>query len=82
MAFIIGPLTQWVVIPFMTDGAGARAIGEWYGTGPARGMALVFSAAGVIGVLLALLAFNSRQYRELSAAYGAKPDEPAPEPAS
>ena len=26
-AFLIGPLTQFVVIPFMTDGAGADAIG-------------------------------------------------------
>jgi DHA3 family multidrug efflux protein-like MFS transporter len=68
-AFLIGPLTQFVVIPFMTDGAGAAAIGDWYGTGPARGMALVFSVTGVLGVLTALLAINSRQYRILSAAY-------------
>ena len=74
-AFIIGPLTQFVVIPFMTDGAGARAIGAWYGTGPERGMALVFSVAGVLGVLMAIFALNSRQYRQLSAAY-TEPSEP------
>jgi DHA3 family multidrug efflux protein-like MFS transporter len=34
-AFLIGPLTQFVVIPYMTDGAGAQAIGSWFGTGPA-----------------------------------------------
>ena len=70
-AFLIGPLTQFVVIPFMTDGAGAAAIGEWYGTGPDRGMALVFSATGLLGVMAAVAAYNSRQYRQLSAAYAA-----------
>lgn len=68
-AFLIGPLTQFVVIPFMTDGAGADAIGDWFGRGPARGMALVFTVAGVIGLIATVVAFNSPQYRRLSAAY-------------
>ena len=68
-AFLIGPLTQFVAIPFMTSGAGAEAIGSWYGTGPERGMALVFSATGVLGVAMTLIAFGSRQYRQLSAVY-------------
>lgn len=76
-AFLIGPLTQFIVIPFMTDGAGAMTIGSWFGTGPARGIALVFTVAGVIGVLVTILALNSRQYRDLSAAYAKAPD---PEP--
>src|SRR3546814_1408005 len=42
-AFLIGPLTQFLAIPFMTTGAGAQAIGEWYGTGQEGGMDLVFS---------------------------------------
>ncbi|ODT72934.1 MAG: multidrug transporter [Pelagibacterium sp. SCN 63-23] len=70
-AFLIGPLTQFVVIPFMTDGAGAETIGWWFGTGPARGIALVFTIAGMIGVIVTILAFNSRYYRQLSAAYAA-----------
>ncbi len=45
-AFLIGPITQLVFIPFMTDGAGADAIGGWFGTGPDRGMALVFVLTG------------------------------------
>lgn len=69
MAFIVGPLTEFVVIPFMTTGGGARAIGSWYGTGPERGMAIMFTLAGVVGVVTALLALNSRSYRDLSAAY-------------
>lgn len=68
-AFLIGPYTQFVVIPFMTDGAGADAIGSWFGTGPARGMALVFTVAGVIGLIVTIIAFNSPQYRRLSAFY-------------
>lgn len=70
-AFLIGPLTQFVVIPFMTDGAGAAAIGDWFGRGPDRGIALVFTAAGVVGVLATIAAFNSRPYRQLKAAYAA-----------
>ncbi|MCC7268220.1 MAG: MFS transporter [Caulobacteraceae bacterium] len=68
-AFLIGPLTQFVVIPLMTDGAGAALIGGWFGTGDARGIALVFTVAGLAGFVVTVLAFNSRYYRQLSAAY-------------
>ena len=77
-AFLIGPLTQFVVIPFMTDGAGADAIGSWFGTGPARGIALVFTIAGLIGVAVTIAAMNSPQYRALSKAYANSPDDDAP----
>lgn len=70
-AFLIGPLTQFVFIPLMTTGAGARAIGGWYGTGPERGMAIVFTIAGLLGVAMTLAAFRSRPYRQLSAANAA-----------
>ena len=68
-AFLIGPLTQFFVIPFMTDGAGAEAIGDWFGKGPARGIALVFTLAGMIGVMVTLLALRSKHYRALSRFY-------------
>ena len=74
-AFLIGPFTQFAVIPFMTDGTGAQMIGGWFGTGPDRGMALVFSVAGLIGLLATILAFNSRYYRDLSAAYAKNKDD-------
>ncbi len=73
-AFLIGPFTEFVVIPFMTDGRGAQAIGGWFGTGPARGIALVFTVAGVIGLTVTLLAFRSRAYRDLSARYQESPE--------
>ncbi len=73
-AFLVAPLTQFLVIPFMTSGAGAAAIGDWFGRGPERGIALVFTIAGLIGVAVTVLALNSRQYRQLSAAYAEAPD--------
>jgi len=83
-AFLVAPLTQFVMIPFMTDGAGARWIGPWFGTGPDRGMALVFIATGVIGLVVTGAALFSRPYRQLSDAYRDKiaasgtPDGPRP----
>ncbi len=77
-AFLMGPLTQLFFIPFMTDGLGAELIGDWFGTGPARGIALVFVLTGVLGVLLTVYALNSRFYRQLSTRY-AEADPPAEE---
>lgn len=80
-AFLIGPLTQFIVIPFMTTGSGADAIGDWFGRGPDRGIALVFTLAGVVGVVATVLAFNSKYYRQLVAAYGKGGEDPLPEAA-
>lgn len=67
-AFLIGPLTQFWAIPFMSDGAGADWIGSWFGTGPERGMALIFVATGVLGMVLTAAAWSSPAYRKLCAA--------------
>ena len=75
-AFLIGPITQFAVIPFMTDGWGARTIGPWFGTGPDRGIALVFVIIGIIGLVATLLALGSRYYRDLSAAVAGGRHEP------
>jgi DHA3 family multidrug efflux protein-like MFS transporter len=56
-------------------GAGADAIGDWFGVGPERGIALVFTLAGILGVLVTILAFNSPQYRKLSAVYAKSSDD-------
>jgi MFS transporter, DHA3 family, multidrug efflux protein len=68
-AFLIGPITQLIFIPFMTSGAGARLIGDWFGTGPDRGIALVFVLAGIAGICLTAGALRSRYYRQLSSHY-------------
>jgi DHA3 family multidrug efflux protein-like MFS transporter len=59
----------------MTDGAGADAIGDWYGRGPERGIAIVFSIAGLFGVLATIAAFRSKSYRRISAAYNSETDD-------
>ncbi len=68
-AFMIGPITQYIFIPFMTDGRGAELIGAWYGVGTGRGIALVFSLTGMIGLLVTLFAMRSPAYKLLSDRY-------------
>lgn len=75
-SFLIGPIAQFIFIPFMTTGAGVELIGGWFGTGMGRGIALVFMIAGVIGLCVTLLARRSNAYRILSSMY-AKPAEQA-----
>ena len=74
-AFLIGPIAQWIFIPFMTTGVSVELIGDWFGTGRDRGMALLFIAAGLIGLIVTLIAIQSAAYRLLSAYYQQKPTE-------
>ncbi len=69
-AFLIGPVAQLIFIPFMTTGSGVNLIGWWFGTGTDRGLALLFTVAGLIGLLVTLLAMRSNSYRLLSQHYG------------
>ncbi len=70
MAFAIGPITQLIFIPFMRDGGnGANLIGSWFGTGDGRGIALVFTIAGVIGLIATLIAWRGKYYKLLSNRY-------------
>lgn len=66
-AFLIGPIAELIFIPFMTTGAGVELLGPWFGTGKDRGLALLFTAAGSIGLLVTLLTMQSNAYRRLSA---------------
>lgn len=68
-AFVVGPLAQFVFIPFMTTGAGVTLIGDWFGVGVGRGIALLFIMAGVTGLAVTLLAMRSRSYKALSGLY-------------
>ncbi len=67
--FLIGPIATFVFIPFMTTGTGVDLIGDWFGTGANRGMALVFILAGLLGMVATLLAWGSHSYRLLSTHY-------------
>lgn len=68
-AFAISPLAQFIFIPFMTTGAGVGLIGDWFGTGTNRGIALLFIIAAIIGLAATLIALSSKYYRQLSARY-------------
>jgi DHA3 family multidrug efflux protein-like MFS transporter len=67
--FLIGPITETFFIPFMTTGAGVGLIGSWFGTGADRGIALVFTVTGIIGLILTIIAMNSKFYKLLSDRY-------------
>lgn len=72
-AFLIGPVAQFLFVPFMTTGRGADLIGGWFGTGADRGIALLFTMVGIVGLLVTLAAMRSRAYERLSGHY-ARPE--------
>lgn len=68
-AFLIGPVAQLIFIPFMTTGAGVDLIGGWFGIGTDRGLALLFTVAGLVGLIVTLFAMRSNSYHVLSQHY-------------
>lgn len=68
-AFLIAPIAQFWIIPYMSSDGGQAAWGWLLGEGDARGIALVFLIAGLLMVVVALLAFTTRSYRILSREY-------------
>jgi DHA3 family multidrug efflux protein-like MFS transporter len=81
-AFLIGPIAQFFFIPFMTTGRGVDWIGGWYGTGQGRGIGLVFTAAGIVGLIVTLVAMRSQAFTALSQRYqeAPPPADAAPDP--
>ncbi|CAN7233811.1 MFS transporter [Knoellia sp. LjRoot47] len=73
-AFLIGPIAQFGLIPYMESGAGRERFGWLLGDGDARGIALVFVLAGLVMLVTVLVAFASRPYRQLGDAYAAAKD--------
>ncbi len=67
--FLIGPIAELLFIPFMTTGTGVDLIGGWFGTGADRGIALVFTLTGIIGLCVTVIAMNTKYYRLLSDRY-------------
>jgi len=78
--FLIGPIAETFFIPFMTTGAGVGLIGGWFGTGMDRGIALVFTVTGIIGLILTVIAMNTKYYKMLSDRYMHGESEALPVP--
>jgi MFS transporter, DHA3 family, multidrug efflux protein len=70
-AFMIGPIAQFIFIPFMTTGSGVDLIGDWFGTGSDRGIALLFTVTGLIGLVVTVIAMRSPAYQKLVKAQNA-----------
>lgn len=68
-AFMIAPIAEFIIIPYMNSEAGKQTFGWLLGGGEARGIALIFFFAGLIMVVAALLAFLTKSYRRLSSYY-------------
>ena len=68
-AFVIGPVAQYGIIPFMNTAEGKNIFGWLLGDGDARGIALVFLIASAIMLVIVLWAFATRAYRDLSQHY-------------
>ncbi len=68
-SFLIGPLAQFSIIPFMDSNAGKQAFGWLLGEGNARGIGLSFTLSGLSMLLLTLFAFRSKAYKRLSALF-------------
>lgn len=71
-AFLIAPIAEFFIIPYMNSDAGKASFGWLLGSGETRGIALVFFFAGLIMVAAALLAFNTKAYKSLSLLYAKK----------
>ncbi|WP_434056614.1 MFS transporter [Antiquaquibacter soli] len=68
-AFLIAPIAEFVIIPYMNSDAGQQSWGWLLGEGQARGIALVFLVGGLVMVVAAALAFLTKSYRRISAQY-------------
>lgn len=73
-AFLIAPIAEFLIIPFMKSSAGKESFGWLLGDGEARGIALVFVIAGAVMVIAAIAAFFTRSYRIISERYQAPAD--------
>lgn len=74
-AFLIAPIAEFWVIPYMNTAAGQQRWGWLLGEGEARGMALICFFAGLVMTVVALLAFRTPAYRTLTELYAKAPEQ-------
>ncbi len=70
--FIIGPLAQSYIIPFMESDTGKNSFGWLLGDGSTRGIALTLVIAGLFMLMMTIIAFRTKAYHILSASYDRK----------
>lgn len=77
-SFLIGPLAQFWLIPYMNSDSGKATWGWLLGSGEARGIAAVFVMASLVMLVVVLIAFRTKAYALLSRFYSdsAPPVEP------
>ncbi|BDV29660.1 MFS transporter [Microbacterium terricola] len=73
-AFLIAPMAEFWIIPYVDSTAGQDTWGWLLGEGEARGIALIFLFSGIAMVLIGSLAFTTRSYRRLTVEYREAPD--------
>ncbi|MDI2034909.1 MFS transporter [Paenarthrobacter nitroguajacolicus] len=74
-AFLIAPIAQYWIIPYARSAEGAEQLQPLLGEGTSRGIALVFLVAGLIMIVVALLAFLTPVYRRVTASYAQAAEE-------
>ncbi|WP_449408946.1 MFS transporter [Microbacterium maritypicum] len=77
-AFLIAPIAEFAVIPYMESRAGQEQWGWLLGDGDARGIALICLFAGLVMVVVGTLAFFTRSYRKLTDLYANAPEQDLP----
>ncbi|MEV7663850.1 MFS transporter [Paenarthrobacter sp. NPDC089316] len=68
-AFLIAPIAQFWIIPYARSAQGAAQLQPLLGEGTSRGIALVFLVAGLIMIVVSLLAFLTPVYRRVTDSY-------------
>lgn len=68
-AFMIGPIAEFFILPYMNTPQGQQQFQWLLGTGDVRGIALIFLGSGIAMVVIALIAFQTKSYKVLSRTY-------------
>ncbi|MFV0534859.1 MAG: MFS transporter [Cumulibacter sp.] len=80
-SFLVAPIAEFWVIPYMNGESGQDTWGWLLGEGSTRGIALCFLAAGIVSILLGGGAFMTKSYRNISAQYrDATKNDPGKDP--
>lgn len=68
-AFMIAPLAEFFIIPYVDSAAGKARFEGLLGSGDVRGIALIFLLTGLTMTVVTLLAFRTKTYALLSKEY-------------